>query len=308
MGMPETKIAQAPPSQLKIWWLAARPKTLWASVAPVLMGSALALGDGVFHGITALVTLLAAMAIQIGTNLANDYFDYIKGADTEDRLGPTRATQAGWVTPAAMKRAFILAFAIAFFFGLYLIYRGGWPILAIGLASILFGILYTAGPAPLGYTGWADLFVLIFFGPVAVGGTYYVQALEWRLPALIAGLGPGFLSVALLTINNLRDVETDARSGKKTLAVRFGKQFARMEFFLSFLIAAVIPVVLLLWYPHKVSVVGVSAFVLFRVFPLKRRVWTYANPVELNQVLEQTGKTIFVYSILFFLVWVTLPV
>ncbi len=304
MGVPETKIASRPSSWFAIWWLAARPKTLWASIGPVLMGIAMALRDGVFHAPTAAITLLAAILIQVGTNLANDYFDFVKGADKEDRLGPTRATQAGWVSPQAMKRAFILVFGTAFLLGLYLIYRGGWPILAIGVASILFGILYTAGPAPLGYTGWADVFVLIFFGPVAVAGTYYVQALTWSLPSIIAGLGPGFLSVALLTINNLRDIETDARSGKKTLAVRFGKLFSRWEFLVSFFIAALVPLILLYWYPNSFAVIGVSLVTLLFALRLKKFVWNYQNPRELNQVLAATGKSIFVYSALFFLTWV----
>ncbi len=293
-----------PDSQWKIWWQAARPKTLWASIGPVLMGTALAIVDGKFHLSAAMVTLLAAIAIQIGTNYANDYYDYQKGADEGERLGPTRATQAGWVQPQAMKLAFILAFAVAFMLGLYLIYRGGWPILLIGLASILFGILYTAGPAPLGYTGLADAFVLIFFGPVAVAGTYFVQSLEWHWPAVIMGLGPGFLSVALLTINNLRDRINDARAGKKTLAVRFGEDFARWEFAFCFFMAALIPLFLLKWYPLKKGLVVLSIFTLVVFFQLKQIVWGYQNPRELNAVLARTGQSIFLYSALFFLIFV----
>ncbi len=296
-------VETAPSSSWKIWWLAARPKTLWASVGPVLMGTALAIADGKFHPLSAFITLLAAVAIQIGTNFANDYYDFHKGADQGERLGPTRATQAGWVRPEAMKRAFIITFAIAFVLGLYLIVRGGWPILAIGLAAIFFGILYTAGPAPLGYTGLADIFVLVFFGPIAVAGTYYVQALQWHWPAIIAGLGIGFLSVALLTINNLRDVENDARAGKKTLAVRFGKQFARWEFAGSFIAAALLPLSLIKWYPTKVSLVMLTVFTIILFIPLKRTVWNYQDPRELNEVLARTGKSIFYYALFFFLIY-----
>ena len=216
-------------SKFKIWLLASRPKTLWASISPVVIGTAMAYADGKFHWLSAVVALTAAVLIQIGTNIANDYFDYKRGVDAGERLGPLRVTQAGLVKPETVKAAFIIVFSLAFLLGFYLIWRGGYPILIIGLLSVLFGILYTGGPFPLGYTGLADLFVLIFFGPIAVGGTYYVQALAIKPTIIIAGFSPGLLATAILTINNLRDIKTDRRAGKKTLAVRFEANFAKIE-------------------------------------------------------------------------------
>ena len=193
-------------SRLKIWITASRPKTLWAAFSPVIIGTAMAYGEGKVHWLSAFLAAVGAILIQIGTNFSNDYYDYFRGVDKKERLGPLRVTQAGLVKPETMKRATILIFSLAFISGLYLIYRGGWPVLIIGLLSILFGILYTAGPYPLGYNGLGDIFVLIFFGLVAVGGTYYVQALEINKLVLLAGLSPGLFSTAILTVNNLRDI------------------------------------------------------------------------------------------------------
>ncbi|MBI3119171.1 MAG: 1,4-dihydroxy-2-naphthoate octaprenyltransferase, partial [Candidatus Hydrogenedentes bacterium] len=186
---------------LKTWLLAARPKTLWAGVSPVIIGSAMAWEAGAFHPAAALAALAGAVLIQIGANFANDYFDFIKGTDTAERVGPTRVTQAGLVTPRQMRNATALVLALAFLIGLYLASRGGWPILLIGLLSIAFAVLYTGGPFPLAYLGLGDLFVLIFFGLVAVSGTYYVQALQLPLAALLAGIAPGLFSTAILTVN-----------------------------------------------------------------------------------------------------------
>jgi 1,4-dihydroxy-2-naphthoate octaprenyltransferase len=217
--------------------MAARPKTLPAAVAPVLLGTAMAYADGGFHAVSALCAFLGALLIQIGANLANDYFDHAKGADTAVRLGPTRVTQAGLIAPGKVLAASVAAFALACVPGLYIVIRGGWPFVVVGLASIACGILYTAGPYPLGYLGLGDLLVLVFFGPVAVAGTYYVQALELSRPIMIAGFGPGLLSVAILTVNNLRDVDQDREAGKKTLPVRFGRTFAKAEYLACFVVA-----------------------------------------------------------------------
>ena len=196
----------------KTWIMAFRPKTLSASIAPVFIGTAMAFGDGIQHFPTAIVCLFAALAIQIGTNIANDYYDFKKGADTKERIGPARVTQTGLIPPTTVKRAFIIAFSIAALLSIWLIARGGWPIALIGICAIASGIFYTAGPRPLGYMGLGDLFVLIFFGPVAVAGTYYVQSLEINMAVIFAGFAPGFISVAILTINNLRDIESIRRS------------------------------------------------------------------------------------------------
>ena len=289
--------------KIKIWILAARPKTLWAAIAPVLIGTAMAYADGKAHWLSALLAGVGAVLIQIGTNFANDYFDYKHGADEGERLGPTRATQAGLVTPAEMKRAFILTFALAVLAGLYLIYRGGWPILAIGIFSIIFGILYTGGPFPLGYYGLGDLFVLIFFGLIAVGGTYYVQVLSINRLVILAGIAPGLFSTAILTVNNLRDIHTDRMAGKKTLAVRFGETFARMEYLFSVLIAGIIPIILFFLSAGHHYVLA-ATLILLMAIPSLKTVLT-ENPGKIfNQTLAETGKLLFLYSVLFSIGWI----
>lgn len=290
-------------SKWQVWFEAARPKTLPAAASPVIMGCAMAYADGVFYWPAALTALVCALLIQIGTNYANDYFDFLKGADTEHRIGPTRATQAGLVSPQAMKNAVIVVFALAFIIGLYLVYRGGWPILAIGIASILFGILYTGGPSPLGYNGTADIFVLIFFGPVAVGGTYYVQALDITEPVLIAGLAPGLISTAILTVNNLRDIETDRLAGKKTLVVRFGARFGQLEYLFCMLLAALIPLALVYFYESSPYAV-LSLIAIVAALPSIKTVFKIVADPILNTVLANTGKTLFLYSLLFSVGWI----
>ena len=288
---------------MKTWILAARPKTLFASIAPVIMGTAMAYADGMFHLPSAMAALLAAILIQIGTNFANDYFDYLKGADTAERLGPTRVTQAGLVSPATMKKAFILTFAAAMLLGVYLVWRGGWPIVLIGLVSIMLGIFYTATPFALGYTGAADLFVLIFFGPVAVAGTYYVQALTVSREAIIAGFAPGFISVALLTVNNLRDLEQDRKAGKKTLAVRFGQAFARGEYGAALLLACLIPTYLILNANDHYLTLSIWFTLLFAL-PALKHVYTFQDPRVLNEALAHTGKLLFLFGLLFSFGWI----
>ncbi len=196
------------------------------------------------HLFSALAALLGALLIQIGTNLSNDYFDFVKGADTEERLGPARATQAGWIRPEIILRSSLLVFAAAVIIGIFLVLRGGWPIVLIGIASVICGILYTGGPYPLAYLGLGEVFVVIFFGPVATLGTYYVQALEFSKEVFIAGLAPGLISTALIAVNNLRDIPTDIKARKKTLAVRFGYRFARIEYTLCILGGLFIPLFL----------------------------------------------------------------
>ncbi|HPO15426.1 MAG TPA: 1,4-dihydroxy-2-naphthoate polyprenyltransferase [Candidatus Hydrogenedentes bacterium] len=287
----------------KIWFLAARPKTLPAGIAPVLIGTAMAIEDRVFHAPSAVGALLGAILIQIGTNYANDYFDFVKGTDNSDRLGPARATQQGWVTPRQMMVAAILVFALAFGIGLYLIYRGGVPILIIGLLSILCGVLYTGGPYPLGYLGLGEVFVLIFFGPVAVAGTYYVQAQQMYWAPIVAGLAPGLFSVAILTVNNLRDIEGDRLSGKKTLAVRFGVSFARYEYLLSIILASILVPWWLAAGTGGHCAVLLASFVPLAGIPPIIGVFKRSGPF-LNQVLASTGKLLLLYTLLFSIGWV----
>jgi 1,4-dihydroxy-2-naphthoate octaprenyltransferase len=290
-------------SNIIIWLEAARPKTLWASVAPVVIGVAMAYADGGLDLLVAILTLLSAMMIQIGTNYANDYYDYKKGADTTERIGPVRATAAGLVKPVVMRRAFVIAFTISVLTGLYLIGHGGWPILIVGVLSILLGILYTGGPFPIGYKGLADGFVLLFFGPVAVGGTYYLQMLDINLNVILAGLSPGLISMALLSVNNLRDIHTDKKAGKKTLAVRFGIFFVRAEYLVSIFGACIMPLILLIINPdHPYSLFAILVL-LYALPTIKDVLFKDVSP-ELNATLADTGKILLVYSLVFSLGWI----
>ena len=287
---------------IKIWIEASRPKTLWAAVAPVTMGTALAQSDGMMYWPAAFFALLGAVLIQIGTNYANDYYDYLKGADSEGRLGPQRVTQAGLVKPEVMKRAFITTFALAFAAGIFLMLRGGLPIVAVGLLSIVFGILYTGGPYPLGYHGWGDIIVLIFFGPVAVGGTYYVQALELNEFVMLAGISPGLLSVAILTVNNLRDIDTDKKSGKKTLAVRCGKSFTQFQYIGTVLIACSVPLLLVgMTGEHYYSLAAIGAPFIFLRSILA--VFNKNAGASLNKTLADTAKILIIFTMLFSAGW-----
>jgi len=289
-------------SNLKIWILAARPKTLWVSVAPVAIGSAMAFEGGGLHILSAVSALLGAVLIQIGTNFANDYFDHHKGVDSQGRLGPTRVVQAGLVSSSAMKTAIIAVFALSALPGAYLVWRAGLPVVVIGALSILFGILYTAGPYPLGHVGLGEIFVIIFFGPVAVGGTYYVQTLNISLPVLLSGLAPGLFSVAILTVNNLRDVKSDRQAGKKTLAVRFGAKFSKIEYLLSIVMACLIPLFLLLD-DEKHPYTLLASVVFLVAMPSIKIVFTSEGAV-LNRVLERTGRLLLLYSLIFSLGWI----
>jgi len=232
------------PSRWQVWISAARPRTLPAAVAPVLVGSALAGRAGKFDALAASICLVFALLIQIGTNFANDYFDYQHGADTPERIGPRRAVAAGWVTPAAMRRAMGGVFGVAFLVGLTLLAWGGWWLLAIGVACIGCGVAYTGGPYPLGYHGLGDVFVFLFFGLVAVGTTFYVQTGTVTATAMIAAVAIGALATNILVVNNYRDVETDRLAGKRTLVVRFGRHFARTQFALAHAIALTAPIFL----------------------------------------------------------------
>ena len=287
---------------LRGWLLAIRPKTLGAAVTPILIGTAMAFGEGKGHALSALAALLGALLIQIGTNFSNDYFDYIKGADTEERLGPVRATQSGLVSPKTMFWNFVIVFGLATLVGIFLVFRGGWPIVIIGILSIASGILYTGGPWPIGYLGLGDLFVLIFFGPVSVGGTFYVQTLEISSVVIVAGLGPGLLATALLAVNNLRDEPTDKKIGKQTLAVRFGTTFARVEYISAFVFSAIIPFILAFWTETHWYACFSALIIIMGLSPILQ-IFSGVKGSELNKTLASTGKLILIYGILFSLGW-----
>ncbi len=285
-------------NKITIWLLAIRPKTLWAAVCPVMIGTAMAYRDGLFHGPSALGCLGGALALQIATNLANDYYDFKKGADNAERVGPKRVTQSGLVKPWAVQLGFVFFFLITAATGVYLFNRGGTPILIIAVCSIVAGLFYTAGPRPLGYLGLGEIFVLIFFGPVAVAGTYYVQALEINPAVLAAGAAPGFLSTAILVINNLRDRDTDRRAGKKTLAVRFGSSFAHYEYLFCIFAAGLTPILVYVLAQDYIHVL-VAVLSLLAAIPIICTVLTKTDGASLNRALAQTGALLFLYSVLF---------
>ena len=285
------------PSTLTAWLLAARPKTLLASVAPVAIGTALAFSAGQFHAVAAAAALMGALAIQIGTNFANDYFDFLQGADTPARQGPTRAVAAGRITPQAMLAAMGWTFAAAAVVSVALIWRAGWPILVILILGILCGIFYTAGRHSLAYLGLADPLVLLFFGPVAVAGTYYVQALDLPRGVLWAGLGPGLLATGLLAVNNLRDIEEDRQSQKRTPAVRFGARFVRCEYTLCVVLAAAVPVTLA-WRAEVPTAAAMAGLVLLPGLVVVFRVWTWSGR-RLNACLGLTAALLLGYAVLF---------
>ena len=275
--------------EVNSWIQATRPKTLTAIAAPVLIGTALAIADQSFHLITAFLCLLVGLFIQIGTNFANDYYDFIKGADTEKRVGPTRAVQAGLIQPDSMKKAFLVVFGLAIFVSLILVLRGGWGMLALGLISCLFGYLYTGGPKPLAYSGLGDIFVIIFFGPVAVCTTYYLQALSLSRESVWMGFACGLLSTAILVANNLRDETTDREANKQTVVVRFGKTFGRLEYVFCCVIAFLIPIYLNGQLEKTALLFLYFLSMIFLIKPLKT-VLSTSDPHELGPVLGQTGK------------------
>ena len=211
------------------WILAARPRTLGAAVIPVLAGAALAFGAGSFDPLAMLLIIACAMLIQIATNYFNDAIDHAKGADTAERLGPVRATNAGLLSPRAMMTGGAACLAVATILAIPLVLHGGWPILALGIVSLVLAYAYTGGPFPLAYLGLGEIFVVLFFGVFAVAGTFFLNTLEFSWGAVLAGLQIGLLSSVLLAVNNLRDLETDRAANKRTLAARFGLTFARRE-------------------------------------------------------------------------------
>ncbi|MBT5043997.1 MAG: 1,4-dihydroxy-2-naphthoate polyprenyltransferase, partial [Gemmatimonadales bacterium] len=230
-------------SPVQAWILAARPKTLTAALAPVVTGTGLAAFHGVFAPLPALAALIGAVFIQIGTNFANDYYDFVRGGDTDARVGPIRVTQAGILPPATVKRGMYAVLGAALFVGVYLVWVAGWPIVWIGLSSVACAVLYTGGPFPLAYHGLGDVFVFVFFGLVAVSGTFFVQGLYWPPDVWIAGAALGTLNTAILVVNNLRDVDTDTLAGKRTLAVRLGATGTKIQYVLMLLVAVVVPVI-----------------------------------------------------------------
>lgn len=280
-----------------VWWEAARPKTLPAAVIPVLVGSALAWRAHAFALRPTLICLLFALLVQIGTNFANDYGDFVKGADKDDRRGPRRAVSSGLISARSMAAAAIAVFTVAFVAGLGLVWFRGWELLPVGIASLLFGWAYTSGPYPLAYHGLGDIFVFIFFGLVAVGGTFYVMAGTLNLVVFLAAIPVGLLATNILVVNNYRDMETDARAGKRTTVVRFGRSFAQLQYAWSFLFACGVPVVIALILRDLTLALPVVLFPF--TFALIRRLRTEVSGSALNALLADTAK----FLLLFGFVW-----
>jgi len=264
----------------------------------VLVGGGLAFSTEASSAVPFLAALLCALSIQIGTNFANDYSDFARGVDTEERLGAPRVTQTGLLSPGAVKAAAAAFFALAVLVGAYLVARGGWPILGIGVLSILAGVCYTGGPWPFGYHGLGDLFVFTFFGPVAVAGTVYVQALEWRFDAVLAGAGIGSLVTAILVVNNLRDRTTDRAAGKHTLAVLIGERATRAQYLGLLGTAFAVPVWGVVTGRWPVGVLA-SCLALGAAIGPARAVLGYEDPRDLNPALGGTANVAGLYGLLF---------
>jgi len=242
--------------------------------------------------------LIATLLIQIGTNISNDYYDFKKGADTADRIGPVRVTQAGLISPKTVQIGSFVIFIAAILTGIPLVMRGGWIIVAIGLISVLFGILYTAGPYPIAYLGLGELFVLVFFGIIAVSGTAYLLTLEWSKLALLSGITIGMLSISLLAVNNIRDISTDRKAGKNTLAARFGHRFARVEYLLAIFIAHAIGFYLVFQLKSLIWLCIFIPTILLSIEPIKI-VFNKQDGQSLNTALAKTARLQLLFGILF---------
>jgi 1,4-dihydroxy-2-naphthoate octaprenyltransferase len=286
-------------SWLQTWWLATRPRTLPAAASGVVMGCALAWLNGKFQLLPALASLCVALLLQIGSNVANDVYDFERGTDTSERHGPLRVTQAGLLTPSQVKRGMWIIFGLAALFGLYLASLRGWPVIVIGLAAMISAIAYTGGPFPLGYYGLGDLFVFIFFGIAAVAGTYFVQAGSISFAVWWMAIPIGLIVTAILVVNNLRDLENDRKARKHTLAVVLGAQRTRIEYVLCLGIAYLIlpiliimkivpPLTLLAWFSLPIAIKSTRT-----VFTQQGR--------PLNAALAGTGQAALAYSLLFFI-------
>jgi 1,4-dihydroxy-2-naphthoate octaprenyltransferase len=283
-------------NSIKAWILAARPKTLAAAATPVLLGCALAYTDGIFQWIPAILCFLFAFSMQIDANFINDYYDYLKGSDREDRLGPERACAQGWITLSAMKKGMIFITLLSCFWGLLLLRYCGLEMIPVGLLCVLFAFLYTAGPYPLAYHGWGDVLVIVFFGFVPVGCTYYTMAHDWTWNVTIACAACGLVSDLLLMLNNYRDREQDKISGKRTLIVRFGEKAGRY----AYLALGILAVGLCAFYAFNGYLMASLLPVLFLIlhFTTWREMIRIYQGKALNIVLGKTARNIVVFGLL----------
>jgi 1,4-dihydroxy-2-naphthoate octaprenyltransferase len=284
-------------TNFKNWVIASRPKTLLAAIVPVMAGSALAVHKGKFHFTYSFVALLCSLLIQIGTNFTNDLYDFIKGADTEQRKGPQRVLASGLVSVKEMKAAVFIVFAAAFLLGMYLVYAGGSLIFIIGVLSIIAGLAYTAGPYPLAYNGLGDIFVFVFFGVVGTMGTYYLHTQEITLLAFIVSIPVGALITDILVVNNFRDIEEDKTSNKYTLAVKIGKSFTRYQFILLLGLSFIVPLVMFIFYNFNFWIL-LPWITLPLAGNLIKMLYTLEG-IQLNKTLELTAKFSALFGLLF---------
>jgi len=286
------------PGSVAAWRLATRPPTLTAAIAPVLVGTGAAIAASSFRVLPALAALFGALCLQIGANLANDVFDHERGADTAERMGPPRAAQSGLLTPLQLRAGMAASFGLATLAGVYLVYAAGWPVVIVGVASIVAAIIYTGGPWPTGYHALGDLFTFAFFGVVAVTGTYYVQAQELSGAAWFAALPMGCTVTAILVVNNLRDIPTDRATGKITLGVVMGERATRVWY--VFLVAAAFVLALAMWPLGLASAwVAVALLALIPAWPLVRSVATGTKGRALNPTLKATARFDLAFAALF---------
>lgn len=283
-------------NSFKAWTLAARPKTLTGAIIPVMVGSALAFMDGQFVWLPALICIIFAGLMQIAANFINDLFDYQKGTDREDRLGPERACAQGWISPDAMKKGILYTVILACLVGSTLLLYGGWELILIGVICVLFAFLYTAGPYPLSYNGWGDILVIVFFGFVPVGGTYYVQALTFTPGVFIASLVCGLIVDTLLVVNNYRDREADLKSGKRTVIVRFGEPFGRY----LYLVLGIMASLLCLWFlqdKHWYAAFLPQLYLIPHYITWRRMVKIHSGK-KLNSILGETSRNMLLMGLL----------
>lgn len=279
------------------WMLAIRPRTLPAAAAGVLMGAAMAWRDGYLRLDTVVVCLLTALLLQIGSNLANDVFDFERGTDTAERLGPTRVTQAGILTPKQVKTGMVVVFGLSAILGLYLAWLGGWVIIIMGVAAIVSAIAYTGGPFPIGYHGLGDIFVFIFFGLASVAGTYYIQAGTVTPAVWWMTIPPGLIITAILVVNNLRDIDNDRKGHKYTMAVKLGERGTKIQYIICMAVAylVLIPTALVGLIPWWTLLAWLSLPIAYQATSV---VLTQKGR-PLNMALAKTGQTALVFSLLF---------
>lgn len=284
------------PNSIKAWILAARPKTLAGALTPVLIGSALAFMHGSFHWLPVFICFLFAGFMQIAANFINDLFDYLKGSDREDRLGPERACSQGWISPRAMRWGILTILIVACLTGSTLLYYGGMQLIGVGLVCVLFAFLYTTGPYPLSYNGWGDILVLVFFGFVPVGGTYYVQSLNWNNDVTVASLLCGLVVDTLLVVNNYRDREADKKSGKRTIIVRFGEKFGSY-LYLWLGISATLGCLWFLRDQRYYAALLPLLYVIPHVLTWRKMVKIHSGK-KLNSILGETSRNMLLFAIL----------